>query len=365
MTQTLAVATRKGLFLFDEQGNIERTAFLGDPVTAVHRNPHSGISYAALDHGHFGVKMHRSHNDGADWEECACPIYPEKPMDAPEDDKNPWTLNMIWCLASGHSDSASHIWCGTIPGGLFRSTDNGDSWQLIGSLWNRPERKQWFGGGKDQPGIHSICVDPRNDHQILLGISCGGIWLTEDGGVNWQQRGQGLRADFLPPEQAYDQTSQDPHCVVQCRHEPDKLWCQHHNGIFKSTDCGQNWQELNGVKPSHFGFAVAVNPHNGDHAWFVPAIKDQWRIPVDGKVIINETVDGGKTFTARRDGLPQQHAYDLCYRHALAVDDSGQTLAFGSTTGSLWRSSDQGQTWKHLSAHLPPVYAVEFISSFK
>ena len=145
-----------------------------------------------------------------------------------------------------------------------------------------------------------------------------------------------------------------------CPDAPDRLWVQHHNGIFKSDDGCASWQELTDVAPSAFGFAVAVHPHDADTAWFVPAVKDESRVPVDGKLVVNRTKDGGKTFESLTEGLPQRHAYDLVYRHALDVDESGERLAFGSTTGSLWSSDDGGNAWSHVSAHLPPVYCVRF-----
>ncbi len=354
----LAVATRKGLFLYDDDFQKCGSAFLGDPVSFVHRDPHTTIMYAALDHGHFGVKLHRSHNNGVDWEPCACPSFPEKPETTDDDDKNPWSLNLIWSMASGHGASAGHLWCGTIPGGLFKSVDNGSSWQLIESLWQMPERKKWFGGGKDQPGIHSICVDPRNDQQLFVGISCGGIWYSADGGETWAPRAQGMRAEYMPPEQAYDVNIQDPHCLVQCRDQPDSLWCQHHNGIFRSDDHGCSWVEIKDVQPSAFGFACAVDPQDAQHAWFVPAIKDEKRYPCDAQLVVTETRDAGQTFLIQNHGLPQGEAYDLVYRHGLAVDAHGQHLAFGSTTGNLWHSDDSGQTWSILAQHLPPIYAV-------
>ena len=61
-----------------------------------------------------------------------------------------------------------------------------------------------------------------------------------------------------------------------------------------------------------------------------------------------------------RQGLPQEHAYDLTLRHALAIDGTGDRLAFGSTTGSLWVTEDGGDRWQTVSEHLPPVYAVRF-----
>ena len=92
----------------------------------------------------------------------------------------------------------------------------------------------------------------------------------------------------------------------------------------------------------------------------MPAVADEKRIPVDGKVVVARTTDGGKTFTVLRDGLPQNHAYDLTFRHALDVNATGDQLAFGSTTGSVWTSDDSGSNWGALTANLPPVYCVRF-----
>jgi hypothetical protein len=48
------------------------------------------------------------------------------------------------------------------------------------------------------------------------------------------------------------------------------------------------------------------------------------------------------------------------YRHALDIDSSGERLAFGSTTGSVWASENGGERWTAISHHLPPVYQVLF-----
>ena len=114
------------------------------------------------------------------------------------------------------------------------------------------------------------------------------------------------------------------------------------------------------MQPSTFGFAVAAHPHDEGTAWFVPAVKDETRYPGGGRVVVTRTRDGGQTFETLTTGLPQQHAYDLVYRHALDVDETGEQLAFGSTTGSLWFSGNGGDSWQMASAHLPPIYAVHF-----
>jgi photosystem II stability/assembly factor-like uncharacterized protein len=203
-------------------------------------------------------------------------------------------------------------------------------------------------------------VDPRNARHVAIGISCGGVWTTKDGGRSWAVGGSGMRAEFMPPERAFEPNIQDPHLLVQCGAQPDVMWVQHHNGIFRSTDRAASWTEITGVDPSTFGFPVAVHPKDPDTAWFVPAVKDEHRYPAGGRVVVNRTRDGGKTFETLTRGLPQEHAYDLVYRHALDVDETGTRLAFGSTTGSLWVSEDGGDSWQTISSHLPPIYAVRF-----
>ncbi len=181
-----------------------------------------------------------------------------------------------------------------------------------------------------------------------------------DAGQSWELGGPGMHAPYWPPETAGDPNIQDPHRVVQCQSQPDVFWCQHHAGVYRSTDGCRSWQQINDVPPSVFGFAVAVHPADPDTAWFIPAVKDEKRIPVDGKVVVARTRDGGKSFEVLRDGLPQEHAYDLVYRHGLDVDGSGERLAFGSTTGSLWISEDGGNHWVCASTHLPPIHCVRF-----
>lgn len=365
MSDTLLVSTRKGLFWVRRQnGNwgIDRVDFPGDNVTLTLTDPRSGYRYAALDHGHFGVKLHRL--EGANWREIAVPIYPPKPEGLEENDiwgrPLAWSLARIWALQAGGTDEPGVIWCGTLPGGLFRSTDHGESWEMVRSLWDHPKRKQWMGGGADLPGIHSIVVDPRNSKRVWIAVSTGGIWFTENSGESWAQRGQGMRAEYVPAELTHDPIAQDVHCLVQCPSAPHRMWVQHHNGIFVSSDEGITFSEITGVEPSTFGFAVVAHSNKPDTAWFVPEIKDEKRIPREGKLVVSRTRDGGKSFDILSNGLPQEHAYDIVYRHALALDATGERLAFGSTTGGLWVSESQGDSWVNLTHTLPPIYAVRF-----
>ena len=105
---------------------------------------------------------------------------------------------------------------------------------------------------------------------------------------------------------------------------------------------------------------MAVHPSRAGTAWFVPAVADQQRVPVDGALAVSRTTDGGATFESLRAGLPQSSCYDLVYRHGLAVSDDGHHLMMGSTTGGLWSSADEGDSWSAVSHLLPPIYAVRF-----
>ena len=365
MSDSILVSTRKGLFTIertDGAWSIAAADFLGDNVTLAIADHRDGTRYAALDHGHFGVKMHR--NSGGAWDEIAAPKYPEKPEGLDERDMwdRPisWSTVRIWLLATGGPNEPGVLWCGTLPGGLFRSTDHGDSWEMCRSLWDDPRRLQWMGGGADHAGIHSICVDPRNAAHVSIAVSTGGIWFTDDAGASWSQRGEGMRADHVPPEMTHDPIAQDVHCLVQCPADPSRMWVQNHNGIFVSSDTGRNFTELTDVPPSSFGFPVVVHPGEPDTAWFVPGIKDEQRIPPDGRLVVTRTRDGGLSFDTLTSGLPQVHSYDIVYRHGLDIDATGERLAMGSTTGGLWISEDQGDSWQEISHTLPPVYAVRF-----
>jgi hypothetical protein len=367
MSSSVLVATRKGLFTVSRTKpggwDITGAEFLGDNVSLVLFDRRDAATYAALDHGHFGVKLHRRDNGGT-WTEVAAPVYPPKPEGLEEHDMwgRPlaWSTARIWALEEGGNDKPGVIWCGTIPGGLFRSADRGASWQIVESLWFHPKRSKWMGGGADLPGLHAIQVDPRNSDSVTVGVSTGGIWHTADSGRTWTQRGEGMRADHVPPELTHEPIAQDVHALAQCRQDPRRVWVQHHNGIFVSSDEGRTFTEIKNIDPSVFGFPVVVHPEDPDTAWFVPEIKDEKRIPKDGKLVVTRTRDGGKTFQILRDGLPQSHAYDVVYRHALALDPSGKTLAMGSTTGGLWLSENQGDSWFCVSNNLPPVYCVRF-----
>jgi hypothetical protein len=359
MADRLYVGTRKGLFELARKSGaweIVDVRFLGDPVSAVLADGNGSV-YAALDLGHFGTKLWRRGGAGR-WSEVAVPAFPPKPAET-ADDPHPWSLGKIWVLERG--GVPGRLWAGTMPGGLFCSDDGGESWSLNEALWHMPERRQWLGvAGGEQPGINSVLVDPRNPSDIRIGVSCAGLWASTDAGASWRIINHGMYNEYMPPERREDPIVQDIHLLSCCAAHPEIVWCQHHNGVFRSENAGGNWYELTAIRPSKFGFAVAAHPHDANTAWFVPAIKDERRVAVDGQVVVARTRDGGNSFEVLREGLPQRHAYDLVWRHALAVDEAGERLAFGSTSGGLWISENSGDSWTMPDARLPPIAVVRF-----
>jgi len=358
MQPTLLLGTRKGFMAWHFSNNrwqVKNLSFEGDPVSITYADARTGTWWACIEYGHWGVKLHRSADRGRTWEEMKAPAYPEG-----EEIKEgiPAATRYIWAMANGGKNFSSRLWIGTDPGGLFVSEDAGNNFQLVESLWKHPTRKEgWFGGGRDQPGIHSIVVDPRNENRLHVAISCAGVFETNDAGNTWEIRNKGMRAEFLPDPNA--ETGYDPHILVAAPTNPDILWQQNHCGIFRSTDGGRNWVDVGQPEgPARFGFAIAVADDNAEQAWVAPANSDMTRTAIKGALCICRTDDGGKSWKELRNGLPQENCFDIVYRHALVT--SGDALAFGTTTGNLFFSPDRGESWQVLGNYLPMVYSVQF-----
>ncbi len=359
MKNKVLVGTRKGMLVLERNGSswkITSDHFLGIPVNLVFEDERNGTWWVALDHGHWGNKLHRSDDKGKTWSEITAPQYPEGLTIR---DDIPASLRYIWAFAAGGQNQQNTLWIGTEPGGLFKKEAD-DRISLVESLWSHPSRPEhWFGGGRDHAGIHSIVVDPRDPDHLYVGVSVAGVFESRDGGQSWIPKNKGLRADFLPDPET--EVGHDPHLVVSCPANPDILWQQNHCGIFRTSNGGESWQEISDPEgTARFGFAIAADPGNPDRAWVVPAISDEMRVAVDRKLCVCRTDDGGKSWLTFRKGLPQQYCYDLVFRHALISD--GNNVFFGTTTGNLFASGDAGENWTAVSNYLPMVYSLSFAS---
>lgn len=250
------------------------------------------------------------------------------------------------------------FWLGTEPGGLFFSEDGGKKFHLNEALWNHPSRtkdNQWFGTGKDFPFIHSILIDPRDHQHVYVGVSCAGIFETNDGGNNWHPCNNGLIAAYLP--RTTPEVGHDPHQMLMCQSHPDVIWQQNHCGIFRTTDGGKRWKQLSdAAHQPHYGFALTIDNNNPDVAWVIPAESDESRVPVDLKLYVYKTMDGGKTWKSLTKGLPQQNSFDLVLRHGF-VREPG-LMSFGTTNGNLYCSFNDGESWQTLSNNLAPISTI-------
>lgn len=356
--EKVILGTRKGVIILEnKKGKWEviNHSFKGIAVSFAFKHAQTGVIWAALDTDHWGPKLQKSLNDGETWEDVVLPSYPN----GLEITKGvPATLGYIWSIYPGLPSNPNRLYLGTEPGGLFQSDDGGNTFHLVKSLWDVPSRSEWFGGGRDYPGLHSVVVDPTDENHLWAGISVGGVYESTDGGASWVPSNKGLIAEYLPNPDA--EVGHDPHLLVVSPTNPQILYQQNHCGIFGSEDGGKNWQlisEENG--PAHFGFAMAVDETNPKVAWVIPAISDEVRMAVNGAMCVSRTDDGGKTWQAFRDGLPQEHCYDFTFRHAL--DNRNGNLVFGTSTGNVFASQDNGETWETIGNYFPPVYSVRYM----
>lgn len=288
------------------------------------------------------------------------PVYPEYAQDSKGQRVQ---LKKIWAMQQAGPDRPGGLWLGTEPGGLFYSAHNGDDFELVEALWNHPSRKdqqQWFGAGRDHPFIHSIEVDPQDSRHLYIAVSCAGVFETRDGGASWAPRNKGLIAAYLPNPNV--EVGHDPHRLLICQSAPHVLWQQNHCGIFRSIDAGQYWENVTDRnKLAEYGFSLAIDHQNPLRAWVIPAESDERRVAVKHALCVCYTEDGGKTWRAQRQGLPQHHAFDIVFRHSFAMD--GETLAFGTTTGNLYLSTNGGVHWNRLSSNLARIDYLIFSSS--
>ena len=392
MSDQVLLGTKKGTIILERtQGKWVQRPILhaGMSISYAARDPRDGTLWAAMDHAHWGPKLSRSKDNGVTWEHLGQFAYPararyiEQHMPSPTDDpaaEYPNTykdaaLMKVWVLAFGAASQPGVIYAGTLPGGLFSSADGGDNWELNRPLWNHPSRggdlfagnattrNEWGGTpaamayGEFVPGIHSVAVNPRDPQHILIAVSCAGVAETRDGGKTWAARNRGMTNDYLPnPEVEW---GHDPHFVTFCAGAPDHVWQQNHSGVFYSDNGAANWRKVSREDVAvNFGFPIAAHDTDGRTAWVVPAQADSHRMSVNGGIFVARTNDGGESWQAFRNGLPQQDAHDIVYRHAL--DARGGRVCFGSTTGNVYMSENDGESWECLGNNFPPVHSVRF-----
>jgi hypothetical protein len=358
----LLIGTSKGLVVAEvanETFVMKSVHFQGMPVSMIYVDDRTNTWWAGLSHRHWGEKLHFSDDEGKTWHEAGLPSYANKFYKPGK----PAVLKKIWIMQHAGHDRPGCLWVGTEPGGLFYSFDNGKSFQLTESLWAHPSRlddSQWFGAGKDYPFIHTIVVDPRDSSHVYVAVSCAGVFETRDNGKTWLAKNKGLIAAYLPNPKP--EVGHDPHRMLQCQSNPDVIWQQNHCGIFRTVDAGESWNDVSGQHGfPKYGFALAIDENDPDCAWVIPAQSDERRIPVDLKLTVCSTTDGGKSWRSNNEGLPTSFAFDLVLRQGFVRH--GTTMAFGTNNGNLFLSKNDGQSWHQASANLASVHCLAWANT--
>ncbi len=367
----LLVATRKGAWLYHGDASrhtwrVDGPHFLGQIISHLVLDPRDGKTLlAAAKTGHLGPTIFRSTDLGRSWKEAAKP-----PAFAPsQGGMADRSVDHTFWLTPGHAEEKDVWYAGTSPQGLFRTEDGGKTWAPFSCLNDDPKYRQWMGtvqdGTPDGPKLHSIIVDPRDPHHLYLAMSGGGVHESRDGGQSFSTLVDGLEVveGFDPAEVTFH----DPHCMRLCPGNPDRLYQQNHCGIYRIDRPSDRWVRIgrNMPKPvGDVGFPIVVHPRDPDTAWVFPMDGTQvWpRTSPDGKPAVYTTHDGGEYWQRLDTGLPVSQAWWTVKRQAMAADTQDSVgLYFGTTSGELWMSRDEGQQWECMTRHLPEIYAVEAV----
>jgi photosystem II stability/assembly factor-like uncharacterized protein len=353
----LMVGTMKGAFIYRsdktrKNWTVDGPHFPGEPVYALLHDQRGEKSrtFAATRSFHWGGTIRTSDDDGRTWS------TPERPSVKFPAETNQ-ALVQIWQIKEGHSSEPDVVYCGVEPAALFRSGDRGDTWDLVDGLYNHEHRAKWQPGGGGL-GLHTIIVDPSNKDRMLVAISTGGAYLTEDGGATWNARNKGVRAVFLPDQ--YPEFGQCVHKVVNHPAKPERLFLQNHWGLYRSDEWGDKWTDIANGVPSDFGFAMQMHPHDPNTVFIIPLESDGFRCTPEAKMRVYRTNDAGASWQPLTSGLPQSGAYETVLRDCLtadALDAAG--IYFGTRSGKLYGSSDAGDNWMEIADGLPPVVCVK------
>jgi photosystem II stability/assembly factor-like uncharacterized protein len=355
----LLVGTEKGLFRlrFDARGGaqIEGPHLAGYTVRHVVAAPGRPLEWlAAVDHAVWGSHLHRSRDGGTTWTGCeAAPQHPPG--------RHREALKAIWHLA--WSPDGRRLHAGIDPAGLFRSDDGGATWQDVPAINEHATRSYWE-PSRGLFALHSICIDSSDAARLVVAVSAGGAYRSTDGGASWAPANQGVRAEHLP--ERYPVAGHNVHRIVMHPRDGCRLYRQCYNGTYRSDDGGATWTEITAGLPSDFGYAIACDPFDPDAVWQIPVSSSHLRTAADGKLRVFRSRDGGRSWASASAGLPQQHAYVSALRDAMDVDpDSRGRVAFGTTSGHVFLTGNDGDDWSLVAEYLPRVLSVRFAASGK
>ncbi len=385
---TLLLGTTKGAFLLKSDAARQDWQVSGPhcdgwPINHVVGDPDDGTIWAAGGGEWPGAGVWRSDDQGESWglTKLANGKFDEwltnDPAFAAEvgmqpDPPAPFTGQMtsIWSLGL----AGGRLLAGMKPAALFASTDRGESWARLDGLTDHPSAPDW------QPGaaglvLHSIVSDRADPAKLWVGISAAGVFASEDAGTTWERRNRLSNADAVGHAgHAHPEMGSCGHEVGHCVHNMVQapaangaastlLYQQNHHGVFRSPDAGQTWHEITSGLPSTFGFPIAVHPHDPQTLWVLPLNGDtQGRYPPNASAAVWRSRNGGDDWEALQDGLPQKNCFFTVLRQAMATDRATPAgVYFGTNSGSVFASTNEGDQWVEIARHLPTVLSVEVL----
>ena len=353
MPQTmLLVGTRKGLFVLESDRDRRDWRTRGPycegwPIYHAVHDPVSGDIYAAAASEWHGAGVWRSSDLGESWE------LSSEGLSYSDDGLK---LSKISGLTAAHG----RVLAGAESAGVFQSRDAGATWSLLSTLDGQPGRTRWNDPANQPPGhlgLPAILPHPDEATRFWAIVQGFGIFETTDDGASWTPRNKGLRADWPleEPEVGYC-----VHKLVMSPVDHDRLYQQNHVGMHRSDDSGRSWTEITDGLPTEFGFAAATHPHDRDTFYVIPLDPGHGRCMPDGQAAVWRTRDAGSSWQRLDQGLPQRDAHLGVLREGLAIDSMDVPgLYFGTSTGQVFASADEGESWSEIASYLPAISSVE------
>jgi photosystem II stability/assembly factor-like uncharacterized protein len=377
MTQVrLLIGTKKGAWIYTSDEH-RKDWTVSDPCmpgwTILHMaadTRHDPVRiYAGASHWAWGPLVIHSDDGGQTWNQKSTGLkFPEDMGLA---------VQSIWNVKPGPADEPGVVYAGTQPAGLFRSEDWGETWAPVEGLNRHEYRAVWSMSGGGDSCTHSIEIDPRDSNRMLLSISSGGTYETQDRGETWRIRSHRMMpttpaakkfmadiAELFPDQELppnVDPAAMDEmHKLIVDPKEPDRLWGQAHIGVFRSDKDATDWQDVTEGLPSFHGFPITITRHAPDAVFVVPLAfeADNFRV-CNGQFAVYRTRDQGASWDKLTNGLPGPNDYQSVYREGLATDGLPQEGVYvGTSNGQVFASADTGDSWQRLPGTLPPIVSV-------